>query len=65
MTQDVTLTVSGTVTSTDRQISLQPGWNLVGWTTIASRPASDALAGLASDPELAAWGYDESDPVEP
>ncbi len=56
MTQDAVLTVSGTPIAADRQLSLEPGWNLVGWTTIVERTTSGALEGLASDPELVAWG---------
>jgi RHS repeat-associated protein len=65
MTQDVTLTVSGSPITSDRQIELQPGWNLVGWTTIEQRPARDALAGIAPDPQHVAWGLDELDAADP
>ena len=64
-TQDCVLTVGGAAITSDRTISLEAGWNLVGWTTIENRPSSDALSGLSSDPELVAWGYDPNDAVEP
>jgi RHS repeat-associated protein len=61
MTEDAILAASGGSITSDRQIALQPGWNLIGWTTIEQRLANDVLASVTADPEHLAWGLDEPD----
>ncbi len=63
ITDTATLTVSGTV-PVSSTIPLYPGWNLVGYPSLTTRPLTEALASVIGQVDLA-YGYDAADPDTP
>lgn len=63
ITDTATLTVSGTVLVSST-IPLYPGWNLVGYPSLVTRPLTEALASVIEQVDLA-YSYDAADPDAP
>jgi len=43
---------------------LEPGWNLIGYTSLSSQPITDVLSSISSNYSIV-WAYDASDTADP